>query len=188
MTLEIQILKDGVKLKWKEVLTLLRDDDEFRNLFRRLMINVPMESYFFESSKITKNILCKFVFIDSQELFQLKPNYEPFKEYFVNNTNAIVNFFNLNKDAMLIVPNPNFVSDTNNNKQIDLGTFTHIANFVRNAPAQQVNALLQSIGSHGLSELKKYDKIWISTSGLGVHWLHVRISALPKYYNYIAYK
>ena len=28
----------------------------------------------------------------------------------------------------------------------------------------------------------KYNKVWISTHGLGVPYLHVRISITPKYY------
>ena len=36
-------------------------------------------------------------------------------------------------------------------------------------------------------ELNKYGKIWISTSGLGISWLHLRISRVPKYYHYIDY-
>ena len=29
---------------------------------------------------------------------------------------------------------------------------------------------------------------WLSTSGLGVYWLHVRLDSYPKYYTYRPYK
>jgi hypothetical protein len=30
--------------------------------------------------------------------------------------------------------------------------------------------------------------VWLSTSGLGVYWLHVRLDTHPKYYQYQPYK
>jgi len=30
--------------------------------------------------------------------------------------------------------------------------------------------------------------LWVSTSGLGVAWLHVRLDARPKYYQYTPYR
>ena len=30
--------------------------------------------------------------------------------------------------------------------------------------------------------------IWLSTSGLGVYWLHVRLDTRPKYYQYAPYR
>ncbi|KAG5175495.1 hypothetical protein JKP88DRAFT_283448 [Tribonema minus] len=30
--------------------------------------------------------------------------------------------------------------------------------------------------------------IWLSTAGMGVHWLHARIDLTPKYYTYTPYK
>lgn len=35
---------------------------------------------------------------------------------------------------------------------------------------------------------KKDVPIWLSTSGLGVYWLHVRLDTRPKYYNHDEYK
>jgi hypothetical protein len=30
--------------------------------------------------------------------------------------------------------------------------------------------------------------LWLSTSGLGVAWLHVRLDSRPKYYSYAPYR
>ena len=30
--------------------------------------------------------------------------------------------------------------------------------------------------------------LWVSTSGLGVYWLHVRLDSYPKYYQHAPYK
>lgn len=35
-----------------------------------------------------------------------------------------------------------------------------------------------------LQRLGKGGTVWLSTSGLGVYWLHFRIDARPKYYQY----
>lgn len=30
--------------------------------------------------------------------------------------------------------------------------------------------------------------VWLSTAGMGVSWLHVRLDARPKYYGFAAYR
>jgi hypothetical protein len=30
--------------------------------------------------------------------------------------------------------------------------------------------------------------MWVSTSGLGVYWLYIRLDSFPKYYNFQPYK
>lgn len=39
-----------------------------------------------------------------------------------------------------------------------------------------------------LMMLKKHNKVWISTHGTGVPYLHVRIDTTPKYYQINKYK
>jgi len=36
--------------------------------------------------------------------------------------------------------------------------------------------------------LGRGDRLWISTAGLGVTWLHVRIDSSPKYYTHAPYR
>ena len=118
----------------------------------------------------------EFAIVNSNALKSIESNNASFLKYFENN-DAVVVFPNLRGDADLIVPKP--ISNTTD--------YTHLARFARTAEQNQilefwrkvVNAYLHLIGD---------DLKWLSTSGLGVHWLHARIDSRPKYYQYAEYK
>jgi hypothetical protein len=84
---------------------------------------------------------------------------------------------NLGGDATLIVPR----------EQADVACYPHLAAFVRGAPLTQQHDLLQKTGA-ALAQRLRDTPIWVSTSGLGVSWLHVRLDSRPKYYTYTPYK
>ncbi|MAF35866.1 hypothetical protein CL622_01990, partial [archaeon] len=58
----------------------------------------------------------------------------------------------------------------------------HIKSFIDNASITQQKAFWKQVVKTAKKQLKMYDHIWISTHGLGVPYLHVRISNKPKYY------
>ena len=53
---------------------------------------------------------------------------------------------------------------------------------MKNASKVQQEELWKLVAKEAKKMLKKYDNIWISTQGLGVNYLHVRICSFPKYY------
>ena len=55
--------------------------------------------------------------------------------------------------------------------------YTSLSTFSRTAPLKQQISFWRKVGN----SIKKDD--WISTSGLGVSWLHLRIAKYPKYYH-----
>lgn len=89
-------------------------------------------------------------------------------------------FANLGGDAVLVVPRP-------------LGpreAYAHLATFVRGAPRSQVDALWRGVGA-ALDEwwtTRPAATVWLSTSGGGVPWLHVRLDSRPKYYSHAPYR
>jgi len=83
----------------------------------------------------------------------------------------------LGGDARLVVPTP----------QGDAGIYTHLASFVRRAPAAQRDAFWQRVGKCLAEEIEEGTR-WLSTAGGGVSWLHVRIDRRPKYYKYLDYR
>ena len=89
----------------------------------------------------------------------------------------VVSFPNLRKDATLIVPCP----------LQENSAYTHIANFTRQAPSFQQIEFWQFLGKKTKENLSQ-QPLWISTSGLGVYWLHVRLDSYPKYYCFQPYK
>ncbi len=94
----------------------------------------------------------------------------------------MVSFNNLGKDAFLIVP-----------CQLDEGSpnpYTHLANFIRLGKEQQIRTFLKevSVQMERLLIERSGRKVWMSTCGLGVFWLHMRLDSSPKYYSYSPYK
>jgi len=83
----------------------------------------------------------------------------------------------LGGDAWLVAPTP----------QGEAAIYTHLASFVRRAPAAQRDAFWQRIGVCLAVEIEE-GKRWLSTVGGGVSWLHVRIDRRPKYYKYEGYR
>ena len=73
-------------------------------------------------------------------------------------------------------------------KELD---YAHLASFIRNSPNSQANLLWQKVAEEinlKLNTPEFFQKMWISTSGLGVAWLHVRLDSVPKYYNWEPYQ
>jgi hypothetical protein len=74
------------------------------------------------------------------------------------------------------------------------GDFAHLARFARDAPIAMQNLLWQKVARatrERLFESRNADADaprWLSTSGLGVYWLHVRVCDKPKYYTTQMYK
>ena len=85
-------------------------------------------------------------------------------------------FPNLGNDAVLVVPRPSGAA----------AAWSHLAAFVRNAPAHQVHELWRVIGITMEQQLGT-SPIWLSTAGMGVSWLHVRLDSRPKYYGFAEY-
>ena len=97
-----------------------------------------------------------------------------FKEHFSkckNKDKDVIHFFNLSKDTILVVPTPKKGKN-----------FKNIFYFMKNASKKQQKELWMLVSKQAKKMLKKYDNIWISTHGLGVDYLHIRICCIPKYY------
>jgi hypothetical protein len=111
-----------------------------------------------------------------------------FRRFFsstVQREDEVISFENLGKDATLVVPYPS--------KSVsDVQYFTHLSSFVQQGNPLQVAKLWKMVGEKFeeaiLSSETSNHWLWLSTSGLGVSWLHVRIDLVPKYYNYGSYK
>ena len=69
-------------------------------------------------------------------------------------------------------------------------TYSSLGAFMRTASDDQINAFWSRVGSEALQHWsrRKEEKVWMSTSGLGVYWLHLRLDSRPKYYTHDPYK
>lgn len=179
---QYSIEENGTTLDFGDIINLWQNDHTFRAFYTSLLKDAPYDGYFWEAPPITKSELNRpyeFVLVNSSTLPSISPNRNAFSEYFENKSQSesIVSFMNLGKDARLVVPCP-----------IDeFLDYPHLASFIRNAPMEQIHEFWKCVGYH--MERHVSDKhTWLSTAGLGVYWLHIRLDSRPKYYRYAPYK
>lgn len=164
-----------------ELLSLWQSDEDFREFFTELLVASPFSAFRWETPCWTRNRLdrpAEFVLLDYPPL-QRHPEFEAFAEHFEeSSTDELAGAFtNLGKDALLIVPNQ-LTNPTN---------YSHLAAFLRTAPAEQIHAIWQLVGKSMADQIDDTPR-WLSTAGMGVAWLHVRIDTKPKYYGHVPYK
>jgi len=188
MRAQVEVLQDGRIQKYHllederpfttaQILQKWQSDAAFRTFFIELLANAPFEAYFWETPPMTQATLARpfeFVLVNAPQLARVSADRRPFAHYF--NHEPVVDFPNLGGDAHLVVPCPQKPADA----------FAHLAAFSRSAPLAQQHDFWQRVGLavvNGVGERP----LWLSTSGLGVYWLHVRLDARPKYYTFRPY-
>ena len=155
-------------------------DESFQQFFIMQLCDIPFKAYFWELPALFCNMLDRpfeCVFIDSLDLVDVHSDADSFSAYFSDDQD-IVDFSNLNGDAWLIAPCPQGAA---------IAAYPHLAVFSRQAPVAQQQALWQRVGRL-LGERLNHKPLWLSTSGLGVYWLHIRLDSAPKYYSYHPYR
>jgi hypothetical protein len=179
--LRIRILQQSSPVTLNEVIRGWSENRQFRSFFIELLARVPFVDYRWETPASTKSSGAQnfeFVVVNSPGLADTA---EPsaFAEHFARSTtsNGVVSFYNLGKDACLIVPCPIASPEV----------YRHLGTFVRQAPEEQKHKLWKMVGTEMTRNLGKVP-IWLSTAGAGVSWLHVRIDQRPKYYVHAPYR
>ncbi|CAN5226045.1 hypothetical protein BH23BAC3_BH23BAC3_28340 [soil metagenome] len=175
----LRIQENNSQISHKRFLNLLSESDEFRNRYNSRLAECKFEAFFWENKSMTHQHLdetYEFKLINSDYLTGVSPDSRTFRQYFDPGC-EVVDFPNIGGDAHLIVPCPGNST----------APYTHIGNFVRDAQEHQIQQLWKRVGSKTLSIINTKPR-WLSTSGLGVYWLHVRIDSVPKYYQTEGYK
>ncbi|MBX3058979.1 MAG: hypothetical protein KF770_21135 [Anaerolineae bacterium] len=167
------------RLKFSDVLRLLRESADFRSYLTTQLSNTPFTAFRWETPPVTlasvdQEFEC--VVLDSPGIART-PDVRAFSSYFDTHPGEDVAVFpNLGNDAVMIVPCP-IAADS---------TYGHFAAFLRNAPEHQQHALWKAIGQ-AMAERLSDQTVWLNTAGGGVSWLHVRLDSRPKYYHYSPY-
>ena len=105
-------------------------------------------------------------------LLDVDQDYSDFEEYIKNSDDSYVtSFYNLSKDTILIIPIPKKNKD-----------FSNLKNFIDQASITQQKKFWKHVASIINYEKERHQKIWVSTHGTAVPYLHVRVSSSPKYY------
>src|SRR5262249_40112366 len=116
--------------------------------------------------------------LDAPSLGRMRPDRTSFAGQFGADGPDVAAFMNLGGDAELLAPRQ---------KDPDVD-YTHLAGFLRTAPAEHIRAFWSATGEAADRWSRRGRPFWISTSGLGVGWLHVRLDTRPKYYTHAPYR
>jgi hypothetical protein len=175
---QYKILENGQIMSLAQVLDRWKNEEQFCHFFTQLLANSPFQAFFWEAKSATLDQLnqdFEFVLVNSPSLAKIRADRSAFQPYFAPNQPVVV-FTNLGGDATLVVPTPLPQTD-----------YPHLAHFLRHAPETQTTALWQQVSDAYQAKLS-HKRLWLSTSGLGVYWLHIRLDDRPKYYQYGGYK
>jgi hypothetical protein len=178
----VEIHREDRALSYAEVMVLWTSSEQFRGYFIDLLADTGLTAYFWETPPVSRHNSDRdfeFVQLDSPVLARITANAAAFSEHFdaAGNAGPVVRFANLGGDAELIAPRPHEGNPG----------YPHLAAFTRLAPRPRQHALWQQAGATMLECLDD-QPTWLSTSGLGVYWLHLRLDATPKYYQYADYR
>ncbi len=167
-------------LSFDDVLRLWREDDGFAAAWSAHLAGAPYAALRLEcpplvAGRLGGSLSC--VLLDAPELVR-PADPRPFRDPLDRAGEALVATFpNLSGDAVLVVPR-------------GIGppaAYSHLAAFLRDAPAPQVRALWRAVAAAMRARLGAAP-VWLSTAGSGVPWLHVRLDDRPKYYVHAPYR
>ena len=179
-SVRIAIYDESSPVSITDVIHGWQRDSEFRDFFIDLLKGSPFSVFRWETPPVTHASADRpfeFVLLDSPEI-ALCPDPIEFAEHFDGlEPGAVVEFPNLGRDAILVVPVPDEAGSD----------FGHLASFVRNARAPQQHGLWQSVAA-AMQRRIGPKPVWLSTAGGGVAWLHVRLDDRPKYYGHAPYR
>ena len=179
---KVFVLRRKRPLSYLETVRLWQNDPTFRNAFTGFLAETPFPAYFWETPPVTSATASRpfeFVLVNSPSLPQRRANPRPFESHFaaVRAGEEVVTFSNLGRDAHLVAPCP----------LAPATAYPHLAAFARHAPKPQQHAFWRAV-SAAVEERLGSRHMWLSTSGLGVAWLHVRLDDRPKYYSFRPYR
>ena len=179
---KIRVRWNGASVSVASALDLCGNNDRFRSQLVGALTASRFAAYFWEVPPVTSSSLSRpfeFVLTESRDLTAMSPDVTAFREHFYadDDNDGVVVFENLGGDATLVVPCP-LASPT---------AYTHLSAFLRGAPTLQAHALFQRMAAEVLARVSNRP-LWLSTAGMGVAWLHIRLDSRPKYYRYVPYK
>lgn len=177
---QVRVRQNHSPLSFRQLFSLLENDAGFRVWYTQAINRFNLDAFFWEHPSFsTETFDCdaEFVLVGASSLAKLRPDPAPFASQFADDTDAdVITFPNLLGDAILIVPRPIGPPEA----------YPHLAAFLRLAPDSQIESLWQCTARAVREQLGPKPR-WLSTAGLGVAWLHLRLDTRPKYFRFRPY-
>eukprot|EP00047_Mylnosiga_fluctuans_P020181 m.89502 g.89502 ORF g.89502 m.89502 type:complete len:202 (+) comp8416_c0_seq3:147-752(+) len=145
-------------------------DETFALAFRaRLLAECPAsgQPFFFESKRFREDSPAEFMLVPAPALATIAVDRHTFASKF-NSLPAdvtVTTVRNLGGDANLVIPRPT-----------PSVSYRHLLEFLQAAPREELIAFWRECARNW------QPRSYMSTSGLGVYWLHMRFDTYPKYY------
>jgi len=178
--IRVFMLQDGESLPVIDMLKLLANNARFADWYSAVLASSRFEAFFWELPALSLNSIhhdAEFVLLDAPALAARAQDQRAFAEKFAASEGDVSVFTSLGGDAQLIAPCP----------ANDIACYSHLAVFIRQAPVLQKQRFWHATAAAAL-ELISDKPRWLSTSGLGVSWLHARLDQRPKYFQHQPYK
>ena len=177
----VSIYRNGAPASYDQVLRSWQTDESFCGFFIDMLASLPYTAYRWETPPVTTSTVGRtfeFVVLDCPGLDR-PVDVRAFQNQFhaARDSQEVVAFPNLGNDAMLVVPLPTG----------DPSTYTHLAEFIRRGSDHQKHELWQAVG-HSMGARLGSRPLWLSTAGMGISWLHIRLDSRPKYYGHRPYR
>ena len=176
-----RLCSESRPLSFRQLFDKLQNEAVFRDWYTVMLASVAPPACFWEHPPLTEQTFddaAEFVLIDAPMLARLRPEPGPFGNQFARHAGAeVITFSNLGGDALLVTPAPVASPEV----------YPHLAAFVRGASTTQLHALWTAT-ARAVHDALGDEPCWLSTSGLGVAWLHIRLDTQPKYYQHRPYK
>lgn len=162
-------------LSYWEVIGLWRTRQKFCTWFTEVLAECPFAAFRWETPPVSRERLdslpFEFVLLDAPALERPVDRRSFAAQFQGGEPGDVVAFTNLSGDAELVVPCPSPVDEA----------YSHLGSFLRAAPGEQSDALWFAVGNAMQQRLERQDEpVWLSTAGMGVAWLHVRLDSRPK--------
>jgi hypothetical protein len=170
----------GELLSHRDVIEGWRSDADFRKFYNATIAASPFSALFWELPPLTAESVERrheCVVVRSTQLAGVRSEPGAFAEYFKQPGQLATSFGNLGGDAVLVAPAPG----------AGLQDVAHLASFARSNDVKRQDTFWQSVGCAMHQALSAQPR-WLSTSGLGIYWLHARIDTRPKYYTHAPYR
>jgi hypothetical protein len=198
---------DGSSLSYGVAMPMLADDGseesdgaQLRKALTAAAVRSGFDAAFFECAPVSRESAqdqpFEFVLVDAPALAAVQADSAPFAAHITDGRTAgqrqqegsmlTATFLSLGGDALLVAPTLVACSGAG------AGDCAHLLQFLRTAPPVAVNAWWIALGFAALQRLESAatpsTPVWLSTSGLGVYWLHRRLDSRPKYYIHRPFK
>lgn len=168
---------------WSGLARALTQDPEASRALTRVIVDAPFAACFWETTPVRPRAAAtpvRFVVLDAPTLVRMPEDPRPFADHLragAGRPEARA-FDSLGRDARLVAPTHG-------------GGYphAHLAAFLRAAPPEHAAAWWSALGREVEVWLTtRAEPLWVSTSGLGVAWLHGRLDTRPKYYQHAPYR